>query len=103
MHPGGDGACEDAMHLSPSGRDHRTTMTDSEAWGRIADDGTVFVRTADGERAIGSWQAGTADEGRAYYHRRYDDLAAEGAVLAGRFGAAPPDPRARAAAPPQGR
>jgi hypothetical protein len=44
-------------------------MTDSEAWGRIADDGTVFVRSADGERAIGSWQAGTAEEGLAYYRR----------------------------------
>src|SRR3954462_463812 len=98
MHPGRDGACEDAMHLSPSRRDHRTTMTDSEAWGRIADDGTVFVRTADGERAIGSWQAGTADEGLAYYHRRYDDLAAEVSVLEGRIGAATADPRAVAAA-----
>jgi hypothetical protein len=73
-------------------------MTDSEAWGRIADDGTVFVRSADGERAIGSWQAGTADEGLAYYRRRYDDLAAEVSVLEGRVGAPTADPRAVAAA-----
>src|SRR3954462_13339093 len=97
------------MHLSLPGRDHRTTMTDSEAWGRIADDGTVFVRTADGERAIGSWQAGTAgggvayytpraEEGLAYYRRRYDDLAAEVSVLEGRIGAPTADPRAVAAA-----
>ncbi|HET7530681.1 MAG TPA: DUF349 domain-containing protein [Mycobacteriales bacterium] len=68
-------------------------MTDSEAWGRIADDGTVFVRTADGERVIGSWQAGTAEEGLAYYRRRYDDLAAEVSVLEGRVGAPTVDPR----------
>ena len=73
-------------------------MTDSETWGRIADDGTVFVRTADGERAIGSWQAGTAEEGLAYYRRRYDDLAAEVSVLEGRVGAATADPRTVAAA-----
>src|SRR4051794_12028255 len=73
-------------------------MTDSEAWGRIADDGTVFVRTADGERAIGSWQAGTTEEGLAYYRRRYDDLAAEVSVLEGRIGAATADPRTIAAA-----
>jgi hypothetical protein len=73
-------------------------MTDSEAWGRIADDGTVFVRTADGERAIGSWQAGTAEEGLAYYHRRYEDLAAEVSVLEGRIGAPTADPRTVAAA-----
>src|SRR4051812_43421577 len=86
------------MHLCPFRSDHRTTMTDSEAWGRIADDGTVFVRTADGERAIGSWQAGTAEEGLAYYRRRYDDLAAEVSVLKGRIGAPTADPRAVAAA-----
>src|SRR4051812_33820435 len=86
------------MHLCPFRSDHRTTMTDSEAWGRIADDGTVFVRTADGERAIGSWQAGTAEEGLAYYRRRYDDLAAEVSVLEGRIGAATAGPRAVAAA-----
>jgi hypothetical protein len=72
-------------------------MTDTEAWGRIADDGTVYVRTADGERVIGSWQAGSAEEGLAYYHRRYDDLAAEVSVLEGRVGAPTVDPRTVAA------
>jgi hypothetical protein len=73
-------------------------MTDSEAWGRIAEDGTVFVRAADGERAIGSWQAGSVEEGLAYYRRRYDDLAAEVSVLEGRVGAPTADPRTVAAA-----
>src|SRR4051812_47086793 len=59
-------------------------------WGRIDADGTVFVRTAAGERAIGSWQAGTPEEGLAYYQRRYDDLAAEVAVLEARVGSADP-------------
>ena len=32
-------------------------------WGRVTDDGAVFVRTAEGEREVGSWHAGTpADE-----------------------------------------
>lgn len=53
-------------------------------WGRIAADGTVFVRTADGERPIGSWQAGSAEEGLAFYTRRYDDLAAEVSLLESR-------------------
>ena len=38
-------------------------MSAESAWGRIDDDGTVFVRTADGERQIGSWQAGDAAAG----------------------------------------
>jgi len=61
-----------------------------EPWGRIDADGTVYVRTATGERAIGSWQAGTPEEGLAYYQRRYDDLAAEVAVLEARVGSADP-------------
>lgn len=69
-------------------------MTD---WGRIADDGTVYVRTADGERAVGSWQAGSVDEGLAFYTRRYDDLAAEVAVLEGRIKSSTVDPKAVAA------
>ena len=31
-------------------------------WGRVDADGTVYVRTADGERVIGSWQAGSPEE-----------------------------------------
>ena len=60
------------------------------AWGRIDDDGTVYVRTREGERAIGSWQAGSPEEGLAYYTRRYDDLAAEVAVLEARVATADP-------------
>jgi hypothetical protein len=69
-------------------------MTD---FGRIADDGTVFVRTADGERAIGSWQAGTVEEGLAFYCRRYDDLAAEVSVLEARVTSTSVDPKTVAA------
>ena len=53
-------------------------MVTSTAWGRIAEDGTVYVRTSDeGERVVGSWQAGTPEEGLAHFVRRYDDLATE--------------------------
>jgi hypothetical protein len=54
--------------------------TDSP-WGRVDDDGTVFVRTAEGERQVGSWQAGTPDEGLAHFVRRYDDLVTEVTLL----------------------
>jgi hypothetical protein len=64
--------------------------TVEESWGRIDADGTVYVRTSAGERPIGSWQAGTPEEGLAYYRRRYDDLAAEVAVLEARVGSADP-------------
>jgi hypothetical protein len=73
-------------------------MTQAGAWGRIAEDGTVYVRTADGERVIGSWQAGPPEEGLAFYIRRYDDLAAEVSVLEGRLTAPMADIKAIAAA-----
>jgi uncharacterized protein DUF349 len=61
-------------------------MSTSTAWGRIAEDGTVYVRTADeGEREVGSWQAGTPEEGLAHYVRRYDDLATEVGLLESRL------------------
>jgi hypothetical protein len=47
------------------------------AWGRVAEDGTVFVRTADGERAVGSFQAGSAADALAYYERKYSALELE--------------------------
>ena len=60
-------------------------MSDPAAWGRVDDDGTVYVRTADGERAVGSWQAGEPAAGLAHYGRRYDDLATEVALLEARL------------------
>jgi hypothetical protein len=54
-------------------------------FGRVAEDGTVYLRTADGERAVGQWHAGTANEGLAFYQLRYDDLAAEVGLLENRL------------------
>jgi hypothetical protein len=53
----------------------------SSEWGRIDDAGTVFVNTADGEREVGSWQAGDAETGLAYYVRKFEDLQAEVELL----------------------
>jgi hypothetical protein len=61
-------------------------------WGRIDDDGTVYVRTADGERAIGSWQAGDREAGIAFYEVRYEDLAAEVQLLEKRLESGAGDP-----------
>ncbi len=55
--------------------------TANDPWGRVADDGTVFVRTAAGERVVGSWQAGSPDEALAFYRRKYTSLETEVALL----------------------
>jgi hypothetical protein len=59
--------------------------SDPADWGRVDDDGTVYVRTADGERVVGSWQAGEPAAGLAHYGRRFDDLATEVALLEARL------------------
>ncbi|MEV6105452.1 DUF349 domain-containing protein [Streptomyces sp. NPDC051940] len=53
----------------------------SDPWGRVDESGTVYVRTADGERAVGSWQAGSPDEALAYFKRKYDGLVVEIGLL----------------------
>jgi hypothetical protein len=64
----------------------------SSEWGRIDDDGTVYVKTADGERAIGSWQAGNAEEGIAFYVLRFDDLETDITLLEQRLASGAGDP-----------
>jgi len=61
------------------------TSSDPAQWGRVDEDGTVYVRTAEGERAVGSWQAGEPAAGLAHYARRYDDLATEVSLLEARL------------------
>jgi hypothetical protein len=55
--------------------------TESHPWGRVADDGTVYVRTSAGERVVGIWQAGSPDEALAFFTRRFDSLATEVSLL----------------------
>lgn len=52
-------------------------MSDWTAFGRVDPDGTVYVKTAAGERAVGSWHAGTPEEGLAHFARRFADLVTE--------------------------
>ena len=62
-------------------------MSESQPWGRVAEDGTVFLRTADGEREIGNWQAGDAESGLAHYTRRYDELLTRARLVRDRLAA----------------
>ncbi|SDC81268.1 protein of unknown function [Geodermatophilus telluris] len=59
--------------------------SDPTRWGRVDEEGTVYVRTADGERPVGSWQAGEPAAGLAHFARRYDDLATEVTLLEARL------------------
>jgi hypothetical protein len=54
----------------------------ADVWGRVDDEGTVYVRTADGgERVIGSWAAGSPAEALAYFHRKFEGIRVEVELL----------------------
>lgn len=48
-----------------------------EDFGRITDDGTVYLRTPDGDVVVGQWAAGTHAEGFVFFGRKYEDLLTE--------------------------
>lgn len=62
---------------APSTARPASTLAQIKKFGRIDDNGDVYVRTATDERLIGSWQAGSVEEGLLHYGHRYDDLATE--------------------------
>jgi hypothetical protein len=55
--------------------------TANDPWGRVDADGTVYVRTAEGERVIGSWAAGSPEEALAFFRRKFQSLETEVALL----------------------
>lgn len=64
-----------------------------DRWGRVDDEGNVYVRTADGERTIGVWQAGSPEEGLRHFARRFDDLRTEVELLSTRLSSGAGDPK----------
>jgi hypothetical protein len=62
--------------------------------GRVAEDGTVYVRRPDGEEVVvGQWAAGDPAEGLRFFERKYEGLRAEADLLLTRLkeGKASPD------------
>src|SRR3954452_17591878 len=64
-----------------------TEVVTEEQWGRVDDDGTVWVRTAEGERAVGSYPGATPEAALAYYERKYAELAGQVGLLEQRIAA----------------
>ena len=59
----------------------------AEQWGRVDADGTVWVRTADGERVVGQYPGASPEEALAYFARKFDDLAAQVSLFEQRIAA----------------
>src|SRR5271170_1970670 len=67
--------------------------SDPHRFGRVDDDGTVWLISAAGERTIGSWQAGDTQAAFAHFGRRFEDLSTEITLLEERLAAGTGDAR----------
>jgi len=64
-----------------AGRLHGSAAPKPSEHGRVDESGTVFVRTADGEREVGSYPGATRAEALGYFTRKYDELLASADLL----------------------
>ncbi|MGZ4553068.1 MAG: DUF349 domain-containing protein [Mycobacteriaceae bacterium] len=85
------GAPKPGAHPAP--HPSAAPTSDPRAFGRVDADGGVWLRTKDGERQVGSWQAGEPAEGLAHFGRRFDDLATEVILLEKRLESGTGDPK----------
>ena len=60
--------------------------SDSIKFGRVGEDGTVFVTDGEEERAVGSYPEASNEEALSYFARKYDEFAANAALLEQRLG-----------------
>ena len=67
--------------------------SDPHRFGRVDDDGAVWLITSAGERCIGSWQAGDTEAAFAHFGRRFEDLATEITLMETRLASGTGDAR----------
>lgn len=73
------------VHPRPVAAPAVPSHSDSARFGRVADDGTVFVRVGDEEQEVGSYPGASPDEALQYFARKYDELAASADLLEARL------------------
>src|SRR4029077_21206544 len=67
---------------------------DPHLWGRIDDEGVVYVTTAAGVRATVNWKAGDNEACLQHFGRKFDDFSTEIALLEARLASGTGDPKA---------
>ena len=83
-----------SINITPANASAASALIgDPSKFGRVAEDGTVYVRTSEGEKAVGSYPGKTAEEALQYFVRKFEALASEVALTAARItsGAMVPD------------
>jgi hypothetical protein len=70
-----------------AGESREREVVTEQQWGRVDDDGTVWVRAGEAERAVGSYPGATPEAALAYYQRKYAELEGQVALLEQRIAA----------------
>ncbi|HEX7404333.1 MAG TPA: DUF349 domain-containing protein [Candidatus Nanopelagicaceae bacterium] len=70
--------------IAPTPSAASALIGDPAQFGRVAEDGTVYVITPEGEKAVGSYPGKSPEEALAYFVRKFEALASEVALLAAR-------------------
>jgi hypothetical protein len=63
----------------------RPAIAQASRWGRVTEDGTVFLKAPEGEVLVGQYAAGTPQDALTFYARKYDDLVIEIDLLESRL------------------
>ncbi len=74
-------AVRKVAHAAPSLTAAAPSGPPAESFGRVAENGTVFVRTAEGEHEVGAYPGATPEEALHYFARKYDELFASADLL----------------------
>lgn len=74
-----------AQNISSNASAASALIGDPAKFGRVGEDGTVYVQTPAGERAVGSYPGKSAEEALAYFVRKFETVASEVALLGNRI------------------
>jgi hypothetical protein len=74
-----------AKNHTPAPSAASALIGDPSRFGYVADDGTVFVKTPQGDKAVGSYPGKSAEEALSYFVRKFEALASEVALTAARI------------------
>ena len=74
-----------AKNHTPAPSAATALIGDPSRFGYVGEDGTVFVRTPQGDKAVGSYPGKSAEEALSYFVRKFEALASEVALTAARI------------------
>lgn len=63
----------------------RPAIAQAAEWGRVTEDGTVYLKAPEGELLVGQYTVGSPMEGLTFYARKFDDLVVEIDILESRL------------------